>query len=39
MVSDLDVDDPSRYENEQRAETWFLKITVRLDDDRDFQMS
>ena len=36
MKSDLDVDDPSSHENELRAETWFFKITVRLDDDRDF---
>ena len=36
MESDLDVDDPSSHENEVRAETWFLKIIVHLDDDRDF---
>ena len=36
MESDLDVDDPSNHENEQRAETWVLKITLRLDDGKDF---
>ena len=36
MESDLDVDDPSSYEDELQAETWFFKITVRLDDDIDF---
>ena len=36
MESDLDLDDPSSHENELRAETWFFKITVRLDDGRDF---
>ena len=33
MDPDLDVDDPSSHENELQAEAWFLKITVRLDDD------
>ena len=36
MESDLDVDDASSHDNELRAETWFFKITVRLDDGRDF---
>ena len=36
MESDLDVDDPSSHDNELRAETWFFKITVCLDDGRDF---
>ena len=36
MESDLDVDDPSSHENEQRAGTCFLKITVRLDNGKDF---
>ena len=36
MKSDLDVDDPSSHENELRAETLYFKITVRLDDKRDF---
>ena len=36
MESDLNVDDPSRHENDQRAETWFFKIIVRLDDCKDF---
>ena len=36
METDLDVDDPSSHENELRAEIWFFKITVRLEDDRDF---
>ena len=30
------MDDPSSHENELLAETWFFKITVRLDDGRDF---
>ena len=30
------MDDPSSHENELRAETWYFKITVRLDDERDF---
>ena len=36
MESDLDVDDPSSHENELLAETWLLKITVSLNNDRDF---
>ena len=36
MESDLDIDDPSSHENEQRAEKWFFKITVRLDNGKDF---
>ena len=32
----VDVDDPSSHKNEQRAETWFFKITVRLDNGKDF---
>ena len=36
MESDLDVDDTSSHENELRAETWFFKTTVCLNDDRVF---
>ena len=36
MESDLDVDDPSSHEQEQKAETWFLKITVCLNNGKDF---
>ena len=35
MESDLDVDDLSSHENKQRAETWFLKITVLLESGKD----
>ena len=30
------MDDPSSHDNELQAETWFFKITVRLDNDGDF---
>ena len=36
MESDLNMDDSSSHENELQAETWFLNITLCLEDDRDF---
>ena len=40
MESDLDVDNPSSHDSGVRMNSWlkngFFKITVRLDNDRDF---
>ena len=36
MESELDMENPSSHENDQQAETSFLKITVRLDNGKDF---